>query len=879
MSVISFPVRKVWFFMKSNAKVPIVFAAIFLLILIGLITTTRTLDQKLLAHVEETTSDMQALLSAMMSETVISVNFIAETIEDMIERGDSFEDIQKYMTLCSSDEFKEQMHTNSYLNVFGYFDEFDAFFDGLGLLLPEGLIANESHWYIEAVEKNGEVALSSQVYIDLRFEIPVLYYSRCLFDSRGNRLGVIAMNVPVSFFQDYIIGGHFSESSYGFITDNELRVVIHPGEDMVGEFIHEANLGLDDAKSLIEQGKAISLYEYVNYLGDKALLFCRQLNNGWYIFFSVPKSEYYKDLYDTMTIMIIVGLVIAAALGLLLVRIDAAKNKANIKNQQKSNFLAVMSHEIRTPMNAIMGIAEAQLQEEERELTPSIKEAFDRIYYSGSLLMQIINDLLDISKIEAGKLDIIADRYEVASLVNEVVQLNKIRFDSRPIEFILHVDENIPASLIGDELRIKQILNNLLSNAFKYTWKGEVEFSITSSVSEEDKSIVFLILTVRDTGMGISQQDIKNLFDQYARFNMKANRSTEGTGLGLSIAKNLISMMQGEITVESKLEKGTKFTVRLPQKINGSKAVLGKAVVENLYKLQFSSVSHVKKAPILRERMPYGSVLIVDDVEMNLFVAKLLMRPYELEIHIAGSGYDAVQKVKDGNQYDVIFMDHMMPKMDGIEAVKIIRELGYQQSIIALTANAVSGQADIFLSNGFDDFISKPIDIRVLNAVLNKYIRDKNTDRKAEYEKTQSQKAHDGQETEKDDSYTSFDISRLEHISGLNAAQGLNVFEDDEDDYISALRSFIKSASGIIEKLKDVKKDNLSEYVINVHGLKSVSAWICAEEIREKALELELLAKEGDLSGVLERNGAFLNKVVEFISELSVLFEDDSLTV
>jgi CheY-like chemotaxis protein len=437
------------------------------------------------------------------------------------------------------------------------------------------------------------------------------------------------------------------------------------------------------------------------------------------------------------------------------------------------------------------------------------------------------------------------------------------------------VDENIPAVLTGDELRIKQILNNLLSNAFKYTWKGEVRLSVTASVpavaeAGGEELDVILVLSVSDTGQGISSHDIKNIFDEYARFNLHANRTTIGAGLGLSITQDLVNLMQGEIIVESEVEKGSTFTVRLPQKTDispevGSFDVLGKRSVDNLYKLQFLSVPKLKKTPVLREDLSYGSVLIVDDVEMNLFVAKLLMRPYHLKIDTASSGYEAIDRIKGGYAYDVIFMDHMMPKMDGMEAVRIIRELGYSRPIIALTANAVKGQADVFLSNGFDDFISKPIDIYVLNEILNKYIRDRNAKKREAKLQEQERKAENGSEGGAPGGHG------VINIPGLNVEQGLEVFGGDTEDYESALSSFVKNAPEVMEKLRGVTKETLPDYAINIHGLKSISGWICAENVRKGAAELEAMAKAGDAAGVLAQNEKFLKDTENFLKDLQAL--------
>jgi len=391
-------------------------------------------------------------------------------------------------------------------------------------------------------------------------------------------------------------------------------------------------------------------------------------------------------------------------------------------NQLKSRFLATMSHEIRTPMNVITGITEIQLQKENNP--PDTKDAFERIYESGSLLLNIINDILDFSKIAEGKMEIVPFRYDIPSLIHDTVQLNYIRFESKPIEFIVSVDPNTPLELVGDALRVKQILNNLLSNAFKYTEKGEVKLSVSSESSEASPEDVIIFFRVSDTGQGISEEHIGRLFEDYMRFNRDKNRTVTGTGLGLSITKRLLNLMNGEISVESQPDKGSVFTVRLPQRRFGE-AVCGAENARKLREFDFHSSVIAKKTRIVHDYMPYGSVLVVDDVKSNLFVARGLLAPYGLQIDVIDSGTRAIEKIKEGNVYDIIFMDHMMPVMNGIEATKILRGMGYDRPIVALTANAMVGQAEMFMQNGFDAFITKPIDTRKLNAVLKDFIRDK----------------------------------------------------------------------------------------------------------------------------------------------------------
>ena len=512
--------------------------------------------------------------------------------------------------------------------------------------------------------------------------------------------------------------------------------------------------------------------------------------------------------------------------------LKAALESAKAASQTKSSFLANMSHEIRTPMNAILGVTEMLIQNE--NLPAEINEGLDKIYNSCGLLLGIINDILDFSKIEAGKLDIMPAQYEVASMINDSINMNMMRLNSKPIEFELMINENIPAKLIGDELRIKQILNNLLSNSFKYTDAGKVTLSVEFHHTKNGD--ITLVLSIQDTGHGMTKEQLDKLFEEYSRFNMERNITVEGTGLGLAITQRLISLMNGEIHVESERHKGTLFVVRLPQGTEGNE-VLGREIAENLRRFQMSYLAHKKRGVITRDQMPYGSVLIVDDIETNLYVAVGLMKLYNLHIDTAVSGYEAIEKIRRGKEYDVVFMDHMMPEMDGIEATKHLRASGYTAPIVALTANAVSGQADMFINNGFDDFISKPIDIRQLNSVLNRLIRDK------------------------------------QPPEVIEAASHYTASAQPQSDLLLA-ESFIKDAKKAVIWLREQiqntgfeNEETLQKFTVIVHGMKSSLLNIGQTDLAESAQKLEKASREKDMELIQA-------SVPDFLNELRALLEE-----
>lgn len=537
--------------------------------------------------------------------------------------------------------------------------------------------------------------------------------------------------------------------------------------------------------------------------------------------------------------------------------------KADMANSAKSDFLANMSHEIRTPMNAITGFAELCLKEKNYCYASDIKTAAKN-------LISIINDILDISKIEAGKLDLVPAVYDTGELLNDVISMTYVQLEKKKeLDFRIDVDRRIPRKMYGDEVRLKQILINLLGNAVKFTNSGFI--SLTVREMNRIGNNVTLMFKIADSGIGIKKEDMPKLFENFRQVDTRRNRRIEGSGLGLSISKTLAEKMDGTVTVESEYGKGSVFTVILVQKIDDPSPI-SNAVA--------NAASEEKNRTI---RAPEAHVLVVDDNKVNLDVTARLLTTYGIKADLADSGAKAIEMI-NSVYYDLVFMDHMMPEMDGVDATKIIRSKGDAYSvglpIVALTANAVSGAKEMFLGSGFNDFISKPIQLPALERILEtwlpeqmiSYVETGNNSGGASFSDFLIYDPEAVQESVSDEFSESDDIV----IPNVDVKAGLTLCGGNVEAYLAVLKTFMETADESILRIETFAHSrDYKNYTTEVHGLKSSALAIGAAGLSEMAKSLEQAGKAEDYKAIHEDTPALIARFSEIAHNIKPLMETE----
>lgn len=509
------------------------------------------------------------------------------------------------------------------------------------------------------------------------------------------------------------------------------------------------------------------------------------------------------------------------------IELEEAIREVQKANHARDIFLANMSHEIRTPINTILGLNELILRESEDE---AIREYALDIKHAGGILVSLISDILDFSRIESGKMEIAQSAYDISSLFNDLINTISVPMRKKKLQLALDVASDVPYKLSGDEVHLRQIIGNLLSNAVKYTKAGTVTLRLSWKWKDKKQERILLTVVVEDTGIGIKKEDVDRIFDTFNQIDMRSTRAAEGAGLGLAVTYKLVEMMGGKLDVKSELGKGSVFSFTLEQHVE-DRAPLGD------FKEQYDR--SVRNSFRYKEKFiaPLGKILIVDDNAMNLAVVQDLLRKTKLQIDVASSGEECLELIKR-KAYHLICMDHMMPIMDGVETMKIIRAMEGNPSqnipIIALTANAVVGARDFYLREGFEDYLTKPIEPEKLENMMIKYLPEELVYLTADTES-------DDVEAEEN---TGLDDERLLNI-GINASNGLKYMGGNKALYEKVLRDFREMLLEKEEQLSDmIKKADVAGYRILVHALKGNARNVGADELAEEAFSLEKKSKD-----------------------------------
>ena len=869
-------------------------------------------------------------------------------------------------------------------------------------LSTEGELAAASHyavtpdddlrsrlWYVNAVEKEGICYVTP--YQMKTSDDYVITISTAIHDSNGRLRGVLAVDISADTLIDYVNCRELAENSYYFLLDRDLKIITHPNEGYRyenGQPMSIYSIKGEPYEELADELSGSSDKEFIaakpDYDGKTRVLFTDTvIGCDWYLVGAVDSALFFKVLAVMVTMLVLLFSVFTAGAVILtnmyarrLIRaLNTATEAANEANETKSTFLANMSHEIRTPINAVIGMNEMILRE---NTDPTINDYALDIASASRSLTAIINDVLDFSKIESGKLEIVENEFNIASLINDIVNMSMSRLGEKDLEIFVNADPSVPAGLIGDEMRIRQIVINMMTNGIKYTREGHVTLTVTCTKQSYG---INLDISVRDTGIGITEENLEKLFQSFSQVDTKRNRSIEGTGLGLAITKRLVTQMGGFINVRSQYGLGSEFSVTIPLRVSDPQPFISIKEPEKIHaamlftldhlsmrtasecisimiqtsnmlgidtklcsdinmlrgyadeglthiftdrknylenKEYFNSIAHRTVITVVQGRSnsvklpenvrciykpfysvsaaavinndhtegmfndrrkaaraftaPAARILIVDDNPVNLKVAAGLMKPYQMNITTVDSGQKALDTIKDRHDFNIVFMDHMMPEMDGVECTAQIRKLPGEYfrtvPIIALTANTVNNSRQMFLSSGFDDFLAKPIDISMLDRLLRKYIP-----RELRNKTVQEEIVSEPAETIAGDRrhHEAPPVEQKQEASAqvlFDPELGISYTAGDKELYLEILTEYARQGEEMRSILTQTFEGrDWKNYVIKVHALKSTSLNIGAKTLSELAKKLELTGKAGEYEPILAEHDTLMGMYADVLAQ------------
>ena len=722
----------------------------------------------------------------------------------------------------------------------------------------------DRQWYVET-ERSGDGYSISAPYYDAQTGMYCITFSRIVYTDDGSFLGIFGIDCLLDKLVG-VLADSYSADRYAFMVDRDGFIINHPNKAYEMSMTGRVNIADTGYADVYHDGSKFWMRDY-----DGRLVACcceRSSLSG----FSVIVVQGWWSIYGRMMIM---GFVFLTLLAVSIIsvarminrfiswqeetneRLVKAADNAVAAQKEKSRFLAQMSHEIRTPINAVLGMNEMILRESRDE---SIREYAYNIQTAGKNLLALINSILDFSKIEEGKMEIIPVRYDTALMISNIMNSVQKRAEDKGLVLEAHVDPDLPSALYGDDMRVSQVAVNLLTNAVKYTPEGRIDLYVEKENADEKN--IDLRIRVKDTGIGIREEDIGKLFESFTRLEETRNRNIEGTGLGMAIVNRLLMMMDSTLDVKSVYGEGSDFSFAVRQSVSDP-TPLGDYEEKIRQLLKTESDDTYLYAPDAK-------LLVVDDNEMNLKVVGNLLKLNGIKPVLASSGQEMLDGLRAGDEYDIILLDHMMPHMDGIETLKNAGREGLIHencAVIALTANAVVGARESYLAAGFDDYLSKPVDVASLEAALARFLPQEKVSYRSKSDEDAGAVSGNGRFAGLSD-------------AGLDVESGLKFCGQDEDFYESILSDYLTTKAKREKELDEsLLLHDMDSYAIRVHSLKSVSRTIGAADLADIAQSLEKAAKEKDEKKVERLHKTLIRKyekVADVIREAGISEKDDA---
>ena len=815
------------------------------------------MKQKVIVTRELVATKSANQINEYLSTGVDIIRGVSYTLDDMIRKGKSHAEMIDFL----EKQYAATEHITAGNSTGLYAVVEDEFIDGTGWVPAADYVPQERPWYGGALANIGQVAVVDP-YLDAKTHTMMITLSKSLCDVKS----VAAMDFSLKHLQamteELAAKG---DSDIEIVLDRKYQVVAHSNRAEVGKsyLTEEGTFG----RVLVDKLRSTEDKYFSFRFGDaEYVVYSMPVANSWLCLSVFDATATFAQLRRTLVLTIIVLLLVISVILFIMSRYEKKSRLAQELNQKaetaaaaneaKSTFLSNMSHEIRTPINAVLGMNEMILRES-RE--PNVIEYAENIHTAGSTLLGLINDILDFSKIEAGKMEIVPVDYDLSSVFNDLVNMIHTRADAKGLELLLDFDQETPKLLYGDEIRIKQVITNILTNAVKYTEKGSVTFSVKFERVPDDPDSVLLCVAVKDTGIGIKPEDMEKLFSKFERIEEKRNRNVEGTGLGMTITLNLLEKMGSSLQVESTYGVGSTFSFKLRQRVNKWEP-LGD------YKASYQELLKGHKKYREKFTAPEALVLMVDDNPMNLTVFKSLIKQTKVQVDTANDGDEGLLLAKE-KKYDIIFLDHMMPGKDGIET---LHELKKQESgpnrntpVICLTANAISGAREQYIEAGFNDYLTKPIDTDKLEEMLLTYLPQEKMQEAGEEVMVQ-----ENEEIPES-------LAPLQDAEWLDMRIGIKN-SGSVEAYLPLLKIFYESIDETEQAIEGFYAErNIKDYTIKVHALKSSARIIGAQEFGEEAQLLENAGKAENREYIRAHHEGFIETYRGFKAQLAAVFANE----